>query len=103
MARHFKNFGWMKGKFGITDKMRRILLERCGFMTQAPASKFTAKGRWSPVTTYRAETREILVLGKKLTVVGMTPEHRAHERQAVKREIESTLYEVFRKYVSTGN
>ena len=52
------------------------------------------------MTTYRTETREILVLGQKLTVVGMTPEHRADERRAIKREIESTLYEIFRKYVS---
>ena len=52
------------------------------------------------MTTYRTETREVLVLGQKLTVVGMTPEHQADERRAIKREIESTLYEVFRKYVS---
>ena len=52
------------------------------------------------MTTYRTETREILVFGQKLTIVGMTPEHRADERRAIKREIESTLYEIFRKYVS---
>ena len=52
------------------------------------------------MTTYRTETREILVLGQKLTLVNTTPEHRADERCAVKRQIESTLYEVFRKYVS---
>ena len=52
------------------------------------------------MTTYRTETREILVHGQKLTIVGTTPEHRADERRAIKREIESTLYEVFRKYVS---
>ena len=52
------------------------------------------------MTTYRTETREILVLGQKLTVVNTIPEHRADERRAIKREIESTLYEVFRKYVS---
>ena len=51
------------------------------------------------MTTYRTETREILVLGQKLTVVNTTPEHRANERRAIKRQIESTLYEVFRKYV----
>ncbi len=51
------------------------------------------------MTTYRTETREILVFGQKLTVVNTTPEHRADERRAIKREIESTLYEVFRKYV----
>lgn len=55
------------------------------------------------MTTYRTETREILVLGQKLTVVNTTPEHRADERRAIKREIESTLYEVFRKYVSNRN
>ena len=51
------------------------------------------------MTTYRTETREILVLGQKLTVVNTIPEHRADERRAIKRQIESTLYEVFRKYV----
>lgn len=52
------------------------------------------------MTTYRTETREILVLGQKLTLVNTTAEHRADERRAIKRQIESTLYEVFRKYVS---
>ena len=52
------------------------------------------------MTTYRTETREILVLGQKLTIVNTTPEHRADERHDIKRQIESTLYEVFRKYVS---
>ena len=52
------------------------------------------------MTTYHTETREILVLGQKLTVVNTTPEHRADERRAIKREIESTLYDIFRKYVS---
>ena len=52
------------------------------------------------MTAYRTETREILVFGQKITVVCTTPEHRADERRANKREIESTLYEVFRKYVS---
>ena len=51
------------------------------------------------MTTYRTETREILVFGRKLTIVNTTPEHRSDERRAIKREIESTLYEVFRKYV----
>lgn len=49
--------------------------------------------------TYRTETREILVFGQKLTVINTIPEHRADERRAIKRKIESTLYEVFRKYV----
>ena len=52
------------------------------------------------MTTYRTETREILVFGQKLTIVNTTPEHRTDKRRAIKREIESTLYEVFRKYVS---
>ena len=52
------------------------------------------------MTTYHTETREILVFGQKLTVINTIPEHRADERRAIKREIESTLYEVFRKYVS---
>ena len=52
------------------------------------------------MTTYRTETREILVFGQKLTVVNMTPEHRADERRVIKRDIESTLYDIFRKYVS---
>ena len=52
------------------------------------------------MTTYRTETREILVFRQKLTVVNTTPEHRADERRAIKRQIESTLYEVFQKHVS---
>ena len=52
------------------------------------------------MTTYRTETREILVLGQKLTLVNTTPEQRADERRAIKRQIESTLYDIFRKYVS---
>ena len=52
------------------------------------------------MTTYRTETRDILVLGQKLTVVNTTPDHRVDEQRAVKRQIELTLYEVFRKYVS---
>ncbi len=52
------------------------------------------------MTTYRTDTRETTINGQMLTVVSMTPEHRADERQAVKRQIESVLYEVFRKYVS---
>lgn len=52
------------------------------------------------MTTYRTETREILVVGQKLTVVNTTPEHRTDERRAIKRQIESMLYEIFRKYVS---
>ena len=52
------------------------------------------------MTTYRTETREILVLEQKLTIVNTTPEHRADERRAIKQQIESTLYEIFRKYVS---
>jgi hypothetical protein len=51
------------------------------------------------MTTYRTETQEMLVFGQKLTVVSTTPEQRADERLAIKRQIESTLYEVFRKYV----
>ncbi len=52
------------------------------------------------MTTYRTETREILVHGQKLTVVNTTPEHRADERRDIKRETESKLYDIFRKYVS---
>ena len=52
------------------------------------------------MTTYRTETREILVFGQKLTIVNTTPEHRADERRAIKQQIESTLYDIFRKYVS---
>ncbi len=48
------------------------------------------------------DTRETSVNGQKLTitVVNTTPELRADERRAARRQIESVLYEVFRKYVS---
>ncbi len=48
------------------------------------------------------DTRETSVSGQKLTitVVSTTPELRADEKRTVKRQIESALYEVFRKYVS---
>ncbi len=52
------------------------------------------------MTTYRTDTRETTINGQKLTVVSTTPELRADERRATKRQIESVLYEVFRKYVS---
>ncbi len=52
------------------------------------------------MTTYRTDTRETSVNGQKLTVVGTTPELRADEKRAARRQIESVLYEVFRKYVS---
>ena len=50
--------------------------------------------------TYRTEKRELEVLGRKFAVVNRTPEHKSEEYRAVKRQIESTLYDVFRKYVT---
>ncbi len=52
------------------------------------------------MTTYRTDTRETVINGQKLTVVNTIPELRADDRRTVKRQIESVLYEVFRKYVS---
>lgn len=48
---------------------------------------------------YTEEKSVVTISGKEYTVINLTPIYTKEERQKIKEEIESRLFEVFRKYV----
>ena len=48
---------------------------------------------------YTEEKSIVTISGKEYTVINLTPIYTKEERQKIKEEIESRLFEVFRKYV----
>ena len=48
---------------------------------------------------YKEEKSTVFIRDKEYTVINLTPIYTKEERQKVREEIESKLFEVFRKYV----
>lgn len=48
---------------------------------------------------YKEDTVKTILDGKEYTIINLTPIYSKEERQKVKEEIESKLFEVFKKYV----
>ncbi len=48
---------------------------------------------------YKEEKSTVFIGDKEYTVINLTPIYTKEERQKVREEIESKLFEVFRKYV----
>ena len=53
------------------------------------------------MTTYITEAHERHIRGQIISVVNLTPSFREDQKNAVKKEIEQQLFEIFCKYVSS--
>ena len=53
------------------------------------------------MATYITEAHEKRICGRVIFVVNLTPSFREDQKNAVKKEIEQQLFEIFCKYVSS--